>query len=217
LEDAHDQARACAEQRDRSTRDPESGFSRRRFLVNSGLAGVTGLTAAATLSSNRITAQAPAWPQSVDPTAKRVKTICPFCSVGCAMWAEVQDGVWIGQEPVFESPINMGTHCAKGAATRELGHGERRLKYPTKLVNGQWTRISWDEAIAEIGDKVLKICAESGPDSVFWCGSSKFSNEAAYLHRKYMAMWGSNNATIRPGSATPRPSPASPAHSAMAR
>jgi formate dehydrogenase major subunit len=50
-----------------------------------------------------------------------------------------------------------------------------------------------DQAIAEIGDKVLQIRSESGPDSVFWCGSSKFSNEASYLHRKFMAMWGSNN------------------------
>ncbi len=121
------------------------------------------------------------------------KTICPFCSVGCSIWAEVKSGVWVGQEPVFESPINMGTHCAKGAATRELAHGDRRLKYPTKLVNGSWQRISWDQAISEIGDKLLQIRHESGPDSVFWCGSSKFSNEAAYLHRKFVAMWGTNN------------------------
>ena len=87
----------------------------------------------------------------------------------------------------------MGTHCAKGAATRELAHGERRLKYPMKLAGGRWTRISWEQAVDEIGDRLLQIRKDSGPDSVFWCGSSKFSNEAAYLHRKFMAMWGSNN------------------------
>jgi formate dehydrogenase major subunit len=105
----------------------------------------------------------------------------------------VKNGVWVGQEPVFESPINMGTHCAKGAATREVGHGERRLKTPLKKVGGQWTQISWQQAIDEIGDKLLQIRGESGPDSVFWCGSSKHTNEAAYLLRKFMAMWGSNN------------------------
>ena len=47
--------------------------------------------------------------------------------------------MWIGQEPGWESPINRGSHCAKGAAVRELVHGDRRLKYPMKLVNGQWT------------------------------------------------------------------------------
>ncbi len=55
--------------------------------------------------------------------------------------------MWVGQEPSWDSPINRGSHCAKGAATRELVHGDRRLRYPMKLVDGQWTRISWDVAI----------------------------------------------------------------------
>jgi hypothetical protein len=57
--------------------------------------------------------------------------------------------VWVGQEPGFDSPFNLGAHCAKGASVREHAHGERRLKYPTKLVGGKWERISWDQAIKE--------------------------------------------------------------------
>src|SRR5262245_56487033 len=170
---------------------PEA-LSRRSFLRASGVGatvGIAGLTLNGMQAASQRATQAAAPGAPVDLK----KTICPFCSVGCSIWAEVQNGVWVGQEPVFESPINMGTHCAKGAATRELAHGERRLKYPTKMVGGQWQRISWDQAIAEIGDKLLQIRQESGPDSVFWCGSSKFSNEAAYLHREFVAMWGSNN------------------------
>ena len=91
------------------------------------------------------------------------------------------------------SPINRGSHCAKGAAVRELVHGDRRLKYPMKLVNGQWTRVSWDQAINEIGDKLMAIRAKSGAESVYWLGSAKFSNEGAYLNRKLAAFWGTNN------------------------
>ncbi len=76
---------------------------------------------------------------------------------------------------------------------REHAHGDRRLKYPTKLVDGKWTRISWDEAINEIGDKMLEIREQSGPDSVYWLGSAKHSNEQAYLMRKFAAFWGTNN------------------------
>jgi formate dehydrogenase major subunit len=171
----------------------DAGLSRRRFLRASGLTTAAGLAGVVPLVGGRVR-QAKAQAAASGATdAQRVKTICPFCAVGCSIWAEVQNGVWSGQEPVFESIVNMGTHCAKGAATRELATGERRLKYPTKLVDGHWTRISWDQAVSEIGDKILKIRAEAGPDSVFWCGSSKFSNEASYLHRKFMAMWGSNN------------------------
>jgi formate dehydrogenase major subunit len=127
------------------------------------------------------------------PTIERKKTVCPFCAVGCSIWAEVQNGVWIGQEPVFESPVNMGTHCAKGAAARELAIGERRLKYPMKLVDGKWNRIGWDQAIDEVGDRLLQIREKAGPDAVYWLGSAKFSNEQAYLHRKFAAFWGTNN------------------------
>ncbi|HIQ15405.1 MAG TPA: twin-arginine translocation signal domain-containing protein, partial [Leucothrix sp.] len=75
---------------------------------------------------------------------KRVKTICTHCSVGCGVIAEVENGVWTGQEPALDHPFNKGAHCAKGASIREHGHGERRLKHPTKLVNGKWKKVSWD-------------------------------------------------------------------------
>jgi formate dehydrogenase major subunit len=107
--------------------------------------------------------------------------------------AEVQNGVWVGQEPAWESPINRGTHCAKGASVRELVHGDRRIKYPMKLVNGQWQRMSWDNALTEIGEKLMETRQKSGADGVFWLGSAKFSNEGAYLYRKLAAFWGTNN------------------------
>ena len=163
---------------------------RRAFLRNSGLA-IGGLTAAAAVTGGRVeTAQA------AGAGAGKVeikKSICTHCSVGCTVLAEVQGGVWIGQEPGFDSPFNLGAHCAKGAAVREHAHGERRLKYPTKLVGGKWKRISWDDAINEIGDKMMEIRKQSGPDSVYWLGSAKHNNEQAYLFRKFAAFWGTNN------------------------
>src|SRR5262245_11954451 len=168
-----------------------SELSRRHFLRASGLSAATlgGLVA---LTQGRVR-RAQAQPAAAGSKAERIKTICPFCAVGCSIWGEVESGVWTGQEPVFESVVNMGTHCAKGAATRELAHGERRLNSPTNQIDGRRTRISWEQELQGIGDKILEIREQSGPASVFWCGSSKFSNEAAYLHRKFMAMWGSNN------------------------
>ena len=53
------------------------------------------------------------------------RTVCTHCSVGCAVDAVVQNGVWVRQEPVFDSPLNLGAHCAKGASVREHGHGMR--------------------------------------------------------------------------------------------
>jgi formate dehydrogenase major subunit len=70
------------------------------------------------------------------------QNMCTHCSVGCTVLAEVENGVWVGQEPGWDSPISRGSHCAKGAATREIAHGDRRLRYPMKIVGGQWQRIS---------------------------------------------------------------------------
>ncbi|MFK7943739.1 MAG: formate dehydrogenase subunit alpha, partial [Paracoccaceae bacterium] len=130
---------------------------------------------------------------AADGAVEIKKSVCTHCSVGCTGLAEVQDGVWTGQEPGWDSPFNLGAHCAKGAAVREHAHGERRLKYPMKLVDGKYVRMSWEDAINEIGDKMLQIRGESGPDSVYWLGSAKHNNEQAYLFRKFAAYWGTNN------------------------
>ena len=166
------------------------GFDRRTFLRRSGLAaGALATIGALPLATVR---KAEAAGPNVGGATIR-KNICTHCSVGCTVIAEVSNGVWVGQEPGWESPINRGSHCAKGAAVRELVHGDRRLKYPMKLVNGAWTRVSWDQAINEIGDKLAEIRGKSGADSVYWLGSAKFSNEGAYLYRKFAAYWGTNN------------------------
>jgi formate dehydrogenase major subunit len=170
-------------------------MDRRSFLRQSGLAA-GGAVALSSLSVGAVKAAGPGAAMGVikhgAPTEIR-KNMCTHCSVGCTVIAEVQNGVWVGQEPAWESPINRGTHCAKGASVRELVHGDRRVKYPMKLENGEWKRISWDVAFNEIGDKMLDIRQKSGPESVWWLGSAKFSNEGAYLMRKMAAFWGTNN------------------------
>ena len=107
----------------------------------------------------------------------------------------VQNGVWVRQESVFDSPLNLGAHCAKGASVRHhtMTADSHRLKYPVKLEGGKWKKISWDQAYDEISQKLLKIREESGPDALFILGSSKHNNEQSYLLRKWLAMWGSNN------------------------
>ncbi|MFD0858713.1 formate dehydrogenase subunit alpha [Roseovarius aquimarinus] len=164
---------------------------RRSFLRTSGLA-VGGLAAIGTLGAGTVRRAEAGMTDPAQPV--EIKTnICTHCSVGCTVKAEVQNGVWVGQEPAWKSPINRGTHCAKGASVREIVHGDRRLKYPMKKENGEWVRISWDQAIEEIGDKMLSIREKSGADSAYLLGSAKMSNEGAYLFRKFAAFWGTNN------------------------
>ncbi len=176
---------------DKALAGPIGGtIDRRTFLRNSGLAAGGAALAGVTSLGQVKPARAET---GGGGKAKRVASVCTHCSVGCGVIAEVEDGVWTGQEPDFDSPINLGSHCAKGASVREHAHNERRLKYPMKLEGGKWKRVSWDDAIDAIGDKMLQIRETSGPDSVYWLGSAKFNNEQAYLFRKFYAFWGSNN------------------------
>ena len=169
----------------------DRGLDRRTFLRRSGLAGGLATLGALSLGAVRKAEAGPPAPSGAQVTMR--KSICTHCAVGCTVIAEVANGVWIGQEPAWSSPINRGSHCSKGAAVRELVSGERRLKYPMKMVDGQWTRVSWDQAIGEIGDKLISIRDQSGPDSVYWLGSAKMTNEGSYLFRKFGAFWGTNN------------------------
>ncbi|MDV5168761.1 formate dehydrogenase subunit alpha [Photobacterium rosenbergii] len=168
------------------------GISRRSFIRNSSLAAAGGMAGASMFAPGMMKK---AEAKDVDPKApvEVKRTICSHCSVGCGIYAEVQEGVWTGQEPAFDHPFNAGGHCAKGAALREHGHGERRIKYPMKLVDGKWKKLSWEQALDEVSQQVKKIREESGPDSVYWLGSAKHNNEQAYLFRKMVSLWGSNN------------------------
>src|SRR5688572_12677568 len=166
-------------------------MDRRTFLKRSGI--TLGAGAAASQLPLGLVKEAEA--QTTEGKLEVKRTVCTHCSVGCAIDAVVQNGVWVRQEPVFDSPINLGAHCAKGASVREHGitHDSHRLKYPMKLEGGKWKRLSWDQAYDEISKKLLDIRKESGPDALFVVGSSKHNNEQAELLCKWARLWGTNN------------------------
>ena len=171
-----------------------ASMDRRAFLRRSGLGAGAG--AFASQLGFAMIGESQAQEAKADKIEVK-RTVCTHCSVGCAIDAVVKNGVWIRQEPVFDSPINLGAHCAKGAAIREHGMTEHshRLKYPMKLdtKTGKYQRISWDTALTEISVKLEQIRKDHTPDSVFFVGSSKHNNEQAYLLRKWVSLFGTNN------------------------
>ncbi len=87
----------------------DGGFDRRTFLRRSGLvAGSLATLGALSLRSVRKAEAGPPPPAGAQVTIR--KNICTHCSVGCTVVAEVANGVWIGQEPGWDSPLNRGSH-----------------------------------------------------------------------------------------------------------
>ena len=104
-------------------------MDRRAFLKRSGL--VAGAGAFASQLPYGTIGKAEAADDGERRRREVKRTVCTHCSVGCAIDAVVENGVWMRQEPVFDSPLNLGAHCAKGASIREHGitSDSHRLKY----------------------------------------------------------------------------------------
>jgi formate dehydrogenase major subunit len=165
---------------------------RRSFLKMAAAASAFGATSAFA-SSEVLRSATEEEVKNPFPGSKSVKTICTACSVGCGIIAEVQNGVWVRQEVAQDHPVSMGGHCCKGADMIDMVRSEVRLKHPMEKVNGQWKRISWDDAISKIGTKLEDLRQKSGPDAVQFLGSAKMSTEQAYYFRKFAAFFGTNN------------------------
>lgn len=193
------------------------GISRRQFMQRSALA--TGGIASAGFMGHSMVRSADAADKTpvLDSPVETKRTICSHCSVGCGVYAEVQEGIWTHQEPAFDHPINRGAHCAKGASLREHGHSTRRLKYPMKLVDGEWQRLSWDDAIEEIGNKVLELSETYSPDSIYWLVRPN-STTNKLLDAQVSPPWPvPTTPTTRRASVTRPPLPGSPTPGAMER
>ncbi len=102
--------------------------------------------------------------------AKVLKSVCRSCHGGCGVLLHVKDEVLVKVEGDPESPFNQGRLCPIGNATEELVYHPDRLKYPMRRVgergSGDWRRISWDEALGEIAEKLSAIKREYGAEAV---------------------------------------------------
>jgi anaerobic selenocysteine-containing dehydrogenase len=99
---------------------------------------------------------------SVSSETRVYKTVCMLCFMVCGINAYVRDGKLIRVEGMKEHPLNQGVICPRGEYLADYVYSPERLKYPLKKENGDWKRISWDEALDTIADKLQKIKSEFG-------------------------------------------------------
>jgi len=123
-----------------------------------------------------------------------VKTICPYCGVGCGIRVQPGDEPsdmrfmpWAG------APVNEGRVCIKGGAATEVVDHEDRLTDPLIKEDGEFREASWEEAYSLIVDELERIRGEYEPDAMGFFGSSKTMNEENYLLQKLARRYGTNN------------------------
>jgi anaerobic selenocysteine-containing dehydrogenase len=99
-----------------------------------------------------------------------VKSHCRMCHGGCGVLVYVKDGKAVKIAGDADCPINHGTLCSKGIASAQLAYHPDRLTYPVRRIgpkaSGKWERISWDEALDTLAERILHYKEKFGAESI---------------------------------------------------
>ena len=139
---------------------------------------------------------------------KEVKSVCPFCGVGCQVSLKVKDNKIKFVEGI-NGPANEGRLCVKGRFGFDYIHHDHRLTKPLirrsdapeKGLNvdpSNWSdffrEATWDEALDFAAKGLKSLRDEQGGQAVAGFGSAKCTNEEAYLFQKFIRQgFGHNN------------------------
>jgi len=146
-------------------------------------------------------------PKWEKPPAEEVKTICPYCGVGCSIYLGVLDNRVISVRGDPQGPANRGSLCVKGRWGYDfLSHPERLTTPLIRLsgvarktgqdgqVNQIFREASWDEALELAANKLLELRQAHGADNIAALSSAKCTNEDNYVMQKFVrAVIGTNN------------------------
>ena len=93
-------------------------------------------------------------------------SFCRICESLCGLELEVDEGQITKIRPNKAHVATRGFACIKGLQQHKMYDSPDRLRYPEKRIGDRWERISWEQALQEIGAKLRSLRADHGPDSV---------------------------------------------------
>ncbi|MCI1028609.1 formate dehydrogenase subunit alpha [Pantoea dispersa] len=125
---------------------------------------------------------------------KKTKTVCTYCGVGCSFEVWTRDRHILKIQPVADAPVNGISTCVKGKFGWDFVNSPNRLTTPLIRENGQFRPASWEEALQRVADGLRAVARQHGGNAIGFIGSSKASNEEAYLTQKIARLiFGTNN------------------------
>ncbi|HET9198385.1 MAG TPA: molybdopterin-dependent oxidoreductase [Solirubrobacterales bacterium] len=125
------------------------------------------------------------------------ETYCRNCEALCGLRASVEDGRVTELRPSPGHPVSRGYACAKGLAMARVQGSPSRLTQPLRrLPGGGFERVSWERAVAEIGERLSAAMRAHGPEAVgLYLGNpAAFSHTHTLAARGFMAALGSRQA-----------------------
>jgi formate dehydrogenase major subunit len=128
---------------------------------------------------------------------EKVKSVCPYCGVGCQMEIHVdrKRNKIVRVNGVESASANKGMLCVKGRYGYDFVDHEERLTTPLiKNDDGTFRKASWDEALDLVAGKLTDLKTKHGPNSIMGFASAKVTNEENYAFQKFFrTVIGTNN------------------------
>jgi formate dehydrogenase major subunit len=122
------------------------------------------------------------------------RTICTYCGVGCNLEVSTSNGEILSITAPYDAEVNQGHTCIKGRYAFKFYNHPDRLDSPMIKRNGDFEKVSWEEAYQFIASKLTSYKTEFGPDSIAGISSARCTNEENYLMQKFIrTVIGTNN------------------------
>lgn len=102
------------------------------------------------------------------PVIENKPTFCRICEPLCGMIATVEDGRLVALRPDKEHPLSAGFACQKGIAFTEVVNDPDRVTRPLRRGPSGFEEVTWDEAMADIADRLSRILRRRGSGAVGW-------------------------------------------------
>lgn len=126
------------------------------------------------------------------PSAQRSETTaCILCSRNCGLRVDIDENKFLRIRGDDEHPISKGYLCQKAARLEHYQNHDDRLKYPLKRQpDGTFVRVSWDEALTDIAERLRRIRDKHGGDAFAFVGGGGQGNHlgGAYASQLLAAM-----------------------------
>ena len=117
---------------------------------------------------------------------KHTPSVCNNCSVGCNARIDVRVDKITRLMSRNNDEIDDGWLCNRGRWEFDYVNSPQRLRTPLIRRNGNLTPTSWDEALTYIASNLKEIISKNGAQSVAGIGSTRTTNEEAYLFQKFL-------------------------------
>jgi anaerobic selenocysteine-containing dehydrogenase len=104
-------------------------------------------------------------------------SVCGFCSTGCGLNVHLKDGLAINLSPAAPYPVNLGMACPKGWEALRVLNASDRATQPLLRVGRRLRPVNWHTAAESFCDRMKRITAKHGPESIAWLGTGQLPTE----------------------------------------